>query len=155
MNRYVAAHQTMREYHEFVANSAFDPHAGKRNIDEITYLCLGIAGEAGEFIDTVKKLARGDHPEYFGIGGQPTQAFYDSPECAHLIEELGDIQWYLTRTMRWLGVGPYEVMIRNTFKLFERHRERFPDTPWPFSDPFISYDNVKERLSNVRVDEKV
>jgi len=141
---------TAGQYAEFVQLGSFDPFAGDRNLVELSYICLGLAGETGEFIDQVKKMVR-DTP----IGFCAVAEFHNTPEYQHLIEELGDIMWYMTRLMNLLGVTRQEVLIRNTYKLYERHKERFPDTPWPFTDPFISYDNVKERLENVRVDEKV
>lgn len=148
------ATQTYGQYADFVQEGSFDPHAGQRNLEELQYLCLGLAGETGEFIDQVKKIVRAI-PHDSLMHSPIDQKFFDSPEYAHLVEELGDIMWYMTRLMNHLGVSRTQVMIQNTFKLFERHKERFPDTPWPFSDPFISYDNIKERLENVRVDEKV
>ena len=142
-NSYQPTAQTLEEYFSFVAEGAFDPHANEQTIEELQYICLGLAGETGEFIDQVKKLVRDEIAE-------PGDDMRD-----HLIEELGDIMWYMTRLMINLDITLYGVIIRNTLKLYERHKERFPGTPWPFSDPHLGRDYIQEQLENVCVDEKV
>ena len=68
---------------------------------------MGLCGEAGEAIDIVKKhLAQGH-----------------ALDREHLIEELGDIAWYLAETATALEVDLDEVFSRNIEKL----KKRYPD----------------------------
>ena len=68
---------------------------------------LGLAGEAGECADLVKKC-------YF----QDARPIHDA-----LIDELGDVMWYVAETAAALGVSLEEVAARNVEKL----KKRFPD----------------------------
>lgn len=74
---------------------------------EVLCCALGIAGEAGEVADLVKKAAFHEHP-------------VDQDKLA---KELGDVLWYVTAMALSIGVGLDEVMARNVAKL----RERYPD----------------------------
>ncbi len=68
---------------------------------------MGLCGEAGEAIDIVKKwLAQGHELDK-----------------DHLIDELGDIAWYLAETATALGVDLQEVLQKNIDKL----KTRYPD----------------------------
>ena len=50
------------------------------SIDKLTLAALGLAGESGEVADTIKKvLYQGHHLDIL-----------------HIVEELGDVLWYLT-----------------------------------------------------------
>lgn len=70
---------------------------------------MGLCGEAGEAIDLVKKhLAQGHELDK-----------------EHLIDELGDIAWYLAETAQVLGVTLEEVLERNISKLKKRYPEGF------------------------------
>lgn len=69
-------------------------------------LCgLGLAGEAGEVADHIKKAL---------FHGKPLD--YD-----HLVEELGDVLWYLDRTLAFLGVDLEYCMVVNDLKLERRY----------------------------------
>ena len=70
---------------------------------------MGLCGEAGEAIDIVKKhLAQGH-----------------TLDREHLIEELGDIAWYLAETATALEIDLDEVFSRNIEKLKKRYPEGF------------------------------
>ena len=70
---------------------------------------MGLCGEAGEAIDIVKKhLAQGH-----------------SLDREHLIEELGDIAWYLAETATALEIELDEVFSRNMEKLKKRYPAGF------------------------------
>lgn len=70
---------------------------------------MGLCGEAGEVIDIVKKhLAQGH-----------------TLDREHLIEELGDIAWYLSETATALEIDLDEVFSRNIEKLKKRYPEGF------------------------------
>lgn len=72
---------------------------------------MGLCGEAGEAIDIVKKhLAQGHELDR-----------------EHLIDELGDIAWYLAETATVLDVSLDEVLERNIAKLKKRYPEGFSE----------------------------
>jgi len=73
----------------------------------IVWTALGLAGEAGEVADTVKKAVFHQH----GI---------DRDE---LIKELGDVLWYAAGLCTQLDIPMSDVMERNIDKL----RKRYPD----------------------------
>lgn len=70
---------------------------------------MGLNGEAGEVIDHVKKVCFQGHE----LDGE------------HLIEELGDVAWYLAVCAEALGVTLEDVMKRNIDKLKARYPEGF------------------------------
>jgi NTP pyrophosphatase (non-canonical NTP hydrolase) len=83
--------------------------------EESALLCmaLGLAGEAGEFADKVKKMLYHDHPV----------------SMAEFTKELGDVMWYWTQALPALNVLfeqriTHEVILdQNIGKL----RTRYPD----------------------------
>ena len=70
---------------------------------------MGLCGEAGEAIDIVKKHLAHGHPL----------------DREHLIEELGDIAWYIAETATALGVELDDVFAGNIAKLKARYPEGF------------------------------
>ena len=77
-------------------------------VEELSYLALGLNGEAGEVADIVKKIIRdGD--------GRLTPEVRD-----RLIDEMGDVAWYLVRLARALGIKMSVVLGRNLYKLAKR-----------------------------------
>lgn len=68
------------------------------------YLALGLAGDAGEAPDLVKKLLR---------DGRPL-------DPARLADELGDVAYYWVRLCTLAGVGPEEVLARSQAKIAAR-----------------------------------
>lgn len=71
----------------------------------VLYAALGLAGEAGEVANEVKKIVRDD-------GALLTQARHTA-----LVSELGDVLWYWARMLRELGITPDEVLSANVKKL--------------------------------------
>lgn len=88
--------RTTEKYHEM-------PERPDMPLGNISYACLGLAGESGEFIDHVKKLWRGDE--------------FDSIAMAL---ELGDTQYYAYRLAAALGYTMDEVLVMNQAKLTYR-----------------------------------
>lgn len=76
----------------------------------LVYLALGLAGEAGEFANKVKKILR-DHY------GRITEEMR-----IDLLDELGDNQWYLSQAARHLNCRLSTVAAMNLAKLQERRR---------------------------------
>ena len=70
---------------------------------------LGLAGEAGECADLMKK-------HYFQDG----RLFVDDLE-----DELGDVLWYVAETAAALGLTLEEVAVRNVEKLKKRYPAGF------------------------------
>jgi NTP pyrophosphatase (non-canonical NTP hydrolase) len=147
--------QTIHQYKQFLRDTSWYKHAHHDNSGEIAYLALGLAGETGEFVDQVKKIVReSGFDNYFAF-----QRIMNEPGGRErLIEELGDVLWYMTRIMDVLKIDIQDLMVLNTYKLYTRLLELEKidpkETPWPFTDPFISYENVKEQL-DVHIDEEV
>lgn len=72
----------------------------------VTYCALGLAGEAGEVANKVKKILRGDVP-------------LDDQRAA-IIDELGDCLWYIAQLAGQLDVPLSEVAGNNLRKLQDR-----------------------------------
>jgi NTP pyrophosphatase (non-canonical NTP hydrolase) len=75
------------------------------------HAALGIAGEGGEIIDLVKKVA---------INGKAMNR-------GHLIEELGDLEFYLQLLRTSLGIDRQEVLQVNLDKLATRYPAGYSD----------------------------
>ena len=92
------------EYQREARTTAQYPDMGKN----IYYPTLGLAGEAGEVAEKIKKLMRDDH----GVL---------TPERrAGLKKELGDVLWYVAALCSELGLGMGEVAELNIAKLRDR-----------------------------------
>ena len=70
---------------------------------------LGLTGEAGEVADLIKKHLYQDH---------------DLP-CEKIVEELGDLMWYIALTADLIGKGMEEIMQANIDKLWSRYPNGF------------------------------
>ena len=81
---------------------------------------LGLAGEAGECCDLVKKHLFQDHREFE----------------EKLVEELGDVLWYVAETASALGLSLNHIATYNLKKLEARYPEGF--------DPEKSLHRAKE-----------
>jgi NTP pyrophosphatase (non-canonical NTP hydrolase) len=76
----------------------------------LSYPALGLAGEAGEVADQVKRVIRDD-------GGELTAERRDA-----LAGELGDVLWYLAQLATELGLDLDDVGRSNLEKLRSRQR---------------------------------
>lgn len=79
--------------------------------NNIVYPTLGLAGEAGEFSNQVKKVLRDD-------GGSLRTERWDK-----LVDELGDVLWYAANIAEELGTTLEHVAAVNIAKLTERARQ--------------------------------
>lgn len=70
---------------------------------------LGIAGEAGEVADQIKKYLHQGHPL----------------DREKLFEELGDVAWYVALGATVLGVSLESVLEGNVAKLMKRYPQGF------------------------------
>ena len=97
-------HMNFEEYQKVVKKTSIYPSQG----NNVAYATLGLAGEAGEVADKVKKLIRDDN----GI--------LTPDKKKEMIKELGDVLWYLTACASELGVDLEEVAVQNTKKVEDR-----------------------------------
>ena len=92
------------EYQKVVKKTSIYPSQG----NNVAYATLGLAGEAGEVADKVKKLIRDNN----GI--------LTEDKRKEMIKELGDVLWYLTACASELGVDLEEVASLNAKKVEDR-----------------------------------
>ena len=82
----------------------------ERDVDLI-HMALGLAGEAGEVVDAIKKYS----------------IYCNDLNVANVIEELGDIEFYAEGLRRIIGVSRREVLRRNIEKLTKRYGRQYSD----------------------------
>lgn len=99
---------TLNEYQEAARATASYPEMG----DNLLYPALGIAGEAGECADKVKKYWR-NKGYYRGKDLTPE-------ERTALVKEIGDVLWYAAALSSELGITLEEVAKTNVHKLLDR-----------------------------------
>jgi len=78
------------------------------NVSLLLTAGIGLASEAGEFDELVKKCA---------FQGKP----WNEETRHHMFRELGDIAWYWVSACRAIGVDPNEVIEENVRKLESRY----------------------------------
>lgn len=93
------------EYQSAASRTALYP----RRLENLEYPTLGLAGEAGEVANIVKKIQR-DH------GGVLNEEFRGK-----LKDELGDVLWYISACADELGLSLSEIAEYNVNKLAKRH----------------------------------
>lgn len=84
------------------------PDVGKNMV----YPALGIAGEAGEVADKVKKFWRNN--------GITDGAELSAGERTALVKELGDVLWYIAALGKEIGVSLSDIAQANIDKLTDR-----------------------------------
>ena len=77
----------------------------------LIHAAMGLAGEAGEFTDCVKKYA----------------IYEQSLDSKNAAEELGDILWFVALACDTLGVNMTEIAQQNITKLQARYPENYSD----------------------------
>lgn len=97
------------DYATFVDRGvSLDPDVAETRIE---LGCFGLAGEAGEVIDLIKKVK---------LHGKEL-------DRDALVKELGDVAWYYTLLLSTFNISLEEVMLVNIRKLVERYPERHPE----------------------------
>lgn len=91
--------------------------AGRK--DMILNGVMGLAGEAGECVDLVKKERFQGH----------------DLNREKLVEELGDVLWYIAETASGLGVSLDEIADKNLEKLHKRYH----------GDKFNAFDSINRK----------
>lgn len=76
---------------------------------DLMHAAFGLTGEAGEFVDAVKKHI----------------VYGKSLDKANIFEELGDVLWYVALACETLGVDMAEIAQQNISKLKLRYPEKY------------------------------
>jgi len=92
----------------FLQHLECEVYMQKINFPKMDMACSGIAGEAGEINDLWKKIK---------YHGKP----WNEDNRNKMIDEVGDMFWYLTHLMEVLDVEVEEVLDRNVKKLESRY----------------------------------
>jgi NTP pyrophosphatase (non-canonical NTP hydrolase) len=95
---------TFEEYQRESRTVAIYPNQG----ENFVYPTLGLAGEAGEVAEKVKKVLR------------DKQGKIDAETAAAIQKELGDVLWYVAQLATELHMNLGEVAAINLRKLFDR-----------------------------------
>lgn len=75
----------------------------------LLHMAVGVSGEAGELLDAIKK-----------------HVIYNKPlDCDNVIEELGDLEFYLRGIRQALVIGRTRILEANIAKLTERYGETY------------------------------
>lgn len=85
----------------------------QQNLDQarLLHASIGMSGETGEVLDSIKKTV---------IYGKPLNK-------EHLLEECGDVLWYMAIMLHQLGSSFEEVMQKNADKLAKRYPAGFTE----------------------------
>lgn len=97
---------TFQEYQSASRTTAIYPELGNNFI----YPTLGLAGEAGEVAEKIKKVIR------------DKQGVVDAATRVELEKELGDVLWYLAQLSSELGLQLEDVAKNNIAKLQSRQQ---------------------------------
>ena len=92
--------------HKAMRTSSLKEYSG---LGALQNAALGLAGEAGEFADAIKKASFQGH----------------EVNKAHLAEEVGDILWYCALAAEALGVDLDSIASNNIDKLSRRYPNGF------------------------------
>ena len=96
------------EYQDAASQTALYPN----RLKNLEYPTLGLAGEAGEVANIVKKIQR-------DFGGEITDGIR-----AKLKDELGDVLWYISACADELNLTLTEIAEFNVEKLAKRHNQK-------------------------------
>lgn len=75
----------------------------------IANFCMGLAGEAGETIDHLKKALFHGH----------------EASATEIVKELGDVLWYVAGLASVIGLELDDIAVTNIAKLMDRYPEGF------------------------------
>jgi NTP pyrophosphatase (non-canonical NTP hydrolase) len=95
---------TLSDYQAKAKKTALYPDVG----NNLIYPTLGLAGEAGEVANNVKKIMR------------DSEGKLDEVRREKLVSELGDVLWYVSQIASELNIELEEVARRNVEKLYSR-----------------------------------
>lgn len=93
---------------EMLKLAAKDMHIHNVPMD-LLHAAIGAAGEAGELLDAIKR------PIFYG----------KVLDTINVIEEIGDMYWYLALACKAIHVEPSDVLLANARKLRARYPQDF------------------------------
>lgn len=99
----------LNDYQIISRKFAFYPHKD----NNLIYAGLGLSGEVGEFNEHIKKSIRDS-------GFKMGDPAYDLPRRDKMIDELGDVLWYVANCATELGVDLSHIAAYNLEKLRDR-----------------------------------
>ena len=111
-------YESVDDYDTFVREMWMNHHQPKR--EQLAIATLGIAGEAGEVAEKVKKSLRGDYSLFpnAAVTARDTQLGYEKRD--EIVKELGDVLFYISTVARLMDYDLAHVMVENARKLTER-----------------------------------
>jgi len=108
----------------------------KRVDIDLMHAGFGLATETGEFVDCLKK-----------------NFFYGQKlDRVNLIEELGDVMWYMALAARSLDVSLEQIMETNINKLKLRYKDKFTETEANERDLESERKLLEEQKRNIAYD---
>ena len=113
---------TLDEFQALTLETAHYPDAGEGYIDELTFLALGLNGEAGEVAEVVKKMLRGDNDVLWMRELMTRPSMLKNQEL--LAGELGDTFYYLARLAAAAQLSLEDVAEANIEKVRRLKAER-------------------------------
>lgn len=93
---------TVNEYEKLAMRTG---QTDRRGSEKLLNACLGLAGESGEVCDIVKKYMYQCH----------------NVDVDDLVNELGDVLWYIVLACDTIGISLEDVMKKNIEKLERRY----------------------------------
>jgi len=75
------------------------------------HMCLGLSGEVGELVDAIKKSV----------------IYNQNMDMENVIEELGDIEFYMEGLRQQLSISREQVLEANILKLRKRYQNGYSD----------------------------
>lgn len=93
-----------KEYQEKSRKTALYPNIG----NNFVYPTLGLAGEAGEVAEKIKKVIR------------DKEGIIDDATREEIKKELGDVLWYVSQLATEIGLSLDDVAEKNIEKLYSR-----------------------------------
>lgn len=101
--------QALNDYQDKVLDTAIYPGADEDNNGlAVMYTSMGLAGEAGEVLNKVKKVLRDN------------DGIFDAERKAIIAKELGDVTWYVAALANELNVDFATLIEANLAKLAAR-----------------------------------
>lgn len=97
-----------QQYSDIAATTAFYPDCDLGTVASVTYATVGLGGEVGQLQNKLKKVLRDE-------GGRISEE-----RALTLLDEAGDVLWYLDRLVHELGSTLAEVADANLNKLLTR-----------------------------------
>lgn len=110
----------INDYQKTTMSTAVYPECGTRSQRAVEYCIVGMAGEAGEALEFVKKLMRGDYDHEWGVDAARGLGHEHPKFVGAIKKELGDVMWYWCRALEELGVSAEEILVLNLEKLQDR-----------------------------------